>query len=173
MRAQQYVVLAWATLMVTFGVVTLVAMSRAVIEARSVAQERRKREGRICQRLFHRHMISALDKKLIAQGWYRHHNTYTRGLEKEIMVDYYNTFYQVPDKSIDYATLGPMMKGLAKGLRSDPTLNLFMDFMITLRKCVHDDHYFNAPKRKKLWHAYWKKPKHKKIWQHHFGSNLG
>lgn len=132
-------------------IVLTVAVARFAEEERQIAQGKRELDGHVCNRLFHRNLITALDKKTINRGWfYANRKHVSPGPERAIMMDYWKTFYRVQDKHIDYPLLTSRMKGLVKDLKENGDRDLVVDFMKILRECVDDDAYFNDA-RIRLW----------------------
>ena len=152
----QWASIVLSTLFVVFLSLLTVALVRYAEEERRIAQSKREYEGHVCNRLFHRNLISALDKKTINRGWFFALNKYKKQAQKKesmIMKDYWRTFYTIPDDRIDFPRLTARMKGMVKDLKENGDRDLVVYFMHILRDCVDDDAYFDAPRRKRVWDA--------------------
>lgn len=164
--ARHCIIVTWGVLFTTFFTLTGIALTRSMLDALWDAHQRRIEDGQICSRLFHRNLMSVLDKKRMAQAWQEHLETSNSTLQKAIMEDYHTTFYKVPDRSIDFEKMSRAVKELAQRKASPD------DFMIALRKCVTDQAFFDQQNRKRMWSTYWNEPERRQKWVNHFGHAL-
>lgn len=116
---------------------------------------KRAKAGHLCSRLARMGHISILDRKFLNYGWFVSQYLHTYGTASDIIEEYINNFYEVPDRDIKFDRVVPQIKSLIQDLKENGERDILHDIMSILKTNVNLNSWLQNKKRAQLWNNYW------------------
>lgn len=137
--------------------VTISAMVQVGYEKYLLHSLERAETGHLCSRMFRKGYFSGVDLKYMNYGWMFMNKTHIEGIENDLLQEYNDYFYQVPDKDIFYQNALPKMKVIIADIKENGARDIFHDIMQVVRDNVNVTPWLEKSKhRKQVWDTYWK-----------------
>lgn len=144
--------------------VTIFAIAKTGHERYQLYCFKRAKNGHLCRRLRKKSYFGALDIRYINYGWFVTNYTHLNGIESDLLKEYCDYFYQVPDNDIFFQRVAPKMKSIVKDIKENGKRDILHDVMQILRDDVNTKPWLEKKKhRKQIWDTYWKKKKKTQI----------
>lgn len=137
-------------------VLSLVAYFRHLQESKLLALYNKRKKGRICGRLYHKSLITALDRKTLNRGWFVSRQCPEYGLQNDMIEEYYQHFHEIPDEKVDFEAAAARVKDLVRDIRENGDRDITIDILHICKDCVDTEEWLASdPKRKRLWDIFW------------------